>query len=244
MPIGGSVRIGTAGWSIPRELQPHFLGEGTHLERYATRFDSVEINSTFHRPHRPSTYARWAASVPEDFRFSVKLPRTITHDLGLRDAGERVEAFLGDVAHLGARLGCLLVQLPPKLELDSGAAGSFFAHLRARFGGGVAVEPRHESWFESAADRMLAGSRICRVVADPTRSPAGLGPGGWAGLAYYRLHGSPRMYYSSYDEGALDRWGAALLASQDAGIPAWCIFDNTTLGAGTANALSLKRRFP
>ncbi len=235
-------RIGTAGWSIPRELQPAFPPAGTHLERYAARFDSVEINSSFHRPHRASTYARWAASVPADFRFSVKLPRTITHDLGLRDAMVPVQDFLAQATLLGPRLGCLLVQLPPKLAMDRAVAAPFFAHLRDRFEGGIAVEPRHESWFGSEADRMLEGLHVSRVVADPVRAPAGLVPGGWRGMAYYRLHGSPRMYYSSYGEDALARLGDALLALRRDGVPAWCIFDNTTLGAGTANALSLVPR--
>jgi uncharacterized protein YecE (DUF72 family) len=79
-------------------------------------------------------------------------------------------------------------------------------------------------------------------VADPLRSPAGAEPGGWTGMAYYRLHGSPRMYYSSYDGEYLDRLAERLIKLRKAGIPHWCIFDNTTLGAGTANALELMER--
>lgn len=72
--------VGCAGWSLPREHWPAFAQEGTHLERYATRFNSVEINSSFYRPHLPMTYARWASSVPPGFHFSVKLPTRITHE--------------------------------------------------------------------------------------------------------------------------------------------------------------------
>jgi uncharacterized protein YecE (DUF72 family) len=71
------IRIGCAGWSLPRVEQERFPAAGSHLERYASVFDAVEINSSFHRPHRPATYARWAAAVPSSFRFSVKLPKTI-----------------------------------------------------------------------------------------------------------------------------------------------------------------------
>src|SRR5918993_2432455 len=70
--------IGTAGWSIPRAVAHEFTASGSHLERYARVLNGAEINSSFHRPHARAVYARWAAATPDDFRFSVKLPRTIT----------------------------------------------------------------------------------------------------------------------------------------------------------------------
>ena len=79
------VKVGCAGWSLPRVAWPEFPAAGTHLQRYAVHLNAVEINSSFYRPHQPATYARWAASVPESFRFSVKLPKTITHQQRLRD---------------------------------------------------------------------------------------------------------------------------------------------------------------
>jgi uncharacterized protein YecE (DUF72 family) len=233
------VYVGTAGWSLPRAGQERFPAEGSHLEKYASVLPAAEINSTFHRPHRASTYARWAESVPRAFRFSVKLPRTITHDQKLLDTDDLVAAFLEDLKPLGNRVGCLLVQLPPSLELSAPIARAFFTSLRERFDGSVAVEPRHLSWFTPAADRMLDARRIARVVADPLRAPSGAEPGGWKGMAYFRLHGSPRVYYSSYDDEYIARLAERLRTLRRAGIPTWCIFDNTTLGAGTANALSL-----
>ena len=234
--------VGTAGWSLPLAEQPRFPGEGSHLERYARVFRAVEINSTFHRAHRESTFARWAASVPPGFRFSVKMPRTITHDGKLVGTQALVRAFLGQLAPLGPRLGCLLVQLPPKLELDPRRARTFFAHLREVHDGPVALEPRHASWFTPVAERILVRFEIARVAADPPRAPGGFEPGGWRGLAYYRLHGSPRVYYSSYGDEFLDALASRLDALREEGITTWCIFDNTTLGAGTGNALSLAAR--
>ena len=231
--------IGTAGWSVPRQDQEHFPGDGTHLQRYARVFSCVEINSTFHRRHLPGTFARWAASVPGDFRFSLKMPRTITHDAGLVGTRDLVEDFLADITPLGDRADCLLVQLPPRLEFAPARARAYFSHLRERFPRSIAVEPRHASWFSAGADRLLGGFRIARVAADPPRAPLGFEPGGWAGLAYFRLHGSPRIYYSSYADAFLDALAARLDTLRKAGTPAWCIFDNTTLGAGTANGLSL-----
>jgi uncharacterized protein YecE (DUF72 family) len=170
------------------------------------------------------------------------MPRAITHDRRLADARPLVEEFLHQLRPLGKRVGCLLVQVPPKLELETRTARGFLDHLRHAFEGEVALEPRHESWFTPAAERMLARLRVARVAADPPRAPAGGDPGGWTGMAYYRLHGSPRMYYSSYEGDFLDALATRLGALRREGIPAWCIFDNTTLGAGTANALSLLAR--
>jgi uncharacterized protein YecE (DUF72 family) len=134
------------------------------------------------------------------------------------------------------------VQLPPKLELDVRRARAFLSHLRDRFDRSIAIEPRHESWLGPAGERLLDELRIARVAADPPRAPSGSEPGGWKGLAYYRLHGSPRMYYSSYDPAFIEHLATRLEALRAAGTPAWCIFDNTTLGAATGNALSLLDR--
>jgi hypothetical protein len=99
-------RIGTAGWSIALAHADAFPAEGAGLERYAARFDCSEINSTFHRPHRASTYERWAASVPEGFRFSAKLPKTITHERRLVDAEPLLAAFLAEVQPLADSSPC------------------------------------------------------------------------------------------------------------------------------------------
>ncbi len=234
--------IGTAGWSIPRAEQDHFPAGASHLARYAKVLPSVEINSTFHRPHRTATFERWAASVPRAFRFSVKLPRTITHDQRLAGCGSLVKSFLADLAPLGARLGCLLVQLPPSLAFEARVARAFFTSLRKHFTGGVALEPRHASWFADRPAKLLQEFEVARVAADPPRTDQGGDPGGWPGLAYFRLHGSPRMYYSSYEPAFLDELAGKLQALRRRRIPTWCIFDNTILGAGTGNALSMLER--
>ena len=90
------LRIGTAGWSIPKQHAAAFPGTGVHIERYARQLHAVEINSSFYRPHKPATYARWAASVPPEFRFAVKLPREITHERRLADVTAPLERLLGD----------------------------------------------------------------------------------------------------------------------------------------------------
>ena len=240
MPPSASAHIGCAGWSLPRPLWPQFRAEGTHLQRYATRLAAVEINSSFYRPHQRATYARWAAGVPQDFRFSVKMPRSITHERRLVDCAELLDAFLAQVDGLGARLGCLLVQLPPSLPFDAPVAGAFAAQLRERHGGAIALEPRHASWFTPLADTLLHGAQIARVQAHPALHAAGEAPGGWPGLLYLRLHGAPKMYYSPYGASALQSAAAQLQAAHAQGTQAWCIFDNTALGHATRNALELQ----
>ena len=239
-----TLHVGCAGWALPRAVQPAFPSEGTHLQRYAARFTAVEINSSFHRPHTPTTYARWAASVPDHFRFSVKTPKAITHERRLTDAESLLGEFLAQVSALGEKLGSLLIQLPPSLALDLATAESFLVSLRGRHTGAVALEPRHPSWFNEEAAGLLEAHRIARVAADPARVPAAGEPGGWAGTVYYRLHGSPRTYYSAYDEAYLRGLAVRLEEAAAGADDVWCIFDNTAMGAATGNALTLLDAHP
>ena len=234
--------IGTAGWSVPSRYFAEVPCGGSHLERYARRLNAVEINSSFYRPHQRKTYERWAQSVPAGFRFSVKVPKAITHEQRLSDCGALLDRFATEVTGLGDKLGVLLVQLPPKLALEKRVAGGFFRDLRKRFDTPVACEPRHASWFTPAINDWLAERRIARVAADPAPVAGAGEPGGWNGLAYYRWHGSPRIYYSDYDDAALAVLGRRLEVQRSRGVPTWCILDNTALGAALGNALALTAR--
>lgn len=233
-------RIGIAGWSLETEIQSRFPPEGTHLQRYASVFNAVEINSSFYRPHMPKTYGRWAESVPEDFRFAVKVPKEITHQLKLKAFAAPLDRFLAEIAGLGAKLGPLLVQLPPSLGFAADTARAFLEGLRRRYSGAVAWEPRHADWFGPGAEALLREFSIARVAADPALSPSAAVPGGWTGLIYRRLHGSPKMYYSAYApaylEGLADRMDAEARHAE-----VYCIFDNTAAGEAIPNALSLRK---
>jgi uncharacterized protein YecE (DUF72 family) len=236
---GETSHVGTAGWGLPQQWRGRFPSEGSYLERYAARFSAVEINSSFYRPHRRAVYERWAASVPPEFRFAVKLSRAITHDQRLVASDVLLDVFLDDVVGLGDRMGPLLVQLPPSLGFDDDQVDEFFATLRERYAGAVACEPRHESWFTPAAEALLRRHAVARVAADPARVPEAARPGGDDGLVYFRLHGSPKMYYSDYEPARLASVATALREAQARGADAWCILDNTALGAATGNALLL-----
>jgi uncharacterized protein YecE (DUF72 family) len=233
------VYIGTAGWNIPRAHKERFPPAGSGLQRYAARLNAAEINTSFYRPHAAATYERWAASVPADFRFSVKIPKVITHEQGLTRAREPLERFLGEIAGLGDRLGPLLVQLPPSHAFDARRAGRFFELLRARHAAEIVCEPRHQSWTTDAAVRLLTTFRVGRVAADPPRAKGLETPGGWPGLIYYRWHGSPRPYFSQYTPEQLTRLAVQLSVAQ---AETWCIFDNTGSGSAAGNALDLRDR--
>jgi uncharacterized protein YecE (DUF72 family) len=226
--------IGCAGWSLSRDVIDAFPPGGSQLERYAAVFNAVEINSSFYRPHQPKTYARWAASTPPHFRFSVKLPRTITHEARLRGVEAPLARFAGEAGELGGKLGAVLVQLPPSLALEADAAGALFAALRERFACMIACEARHASWFTPEATGLLREAGVTRVLADPVVGYRGAFEP-TAARAYVRLHGSPRIYYSRYGLEKIGETRTYLAAHPGS----WCIFDNTAGGAAVPNALEL-----
>jgi uncharacterized protein YecE (DUF72 family) len=231
--------IGTAGWAIPSQYKDQLPGSGSHLERYAQRLNAVEINSSFHRHHRVQTYARWASSVPPQFRFSVKVPRTLTHDGGLVADAEVLDQFAEEVAGLGRKLGVLLVQLPPKLEFDKPVTSRFFREFRKRIDVPFACEPRHASWGSKRADSVLDDLAVSRVAADPAPWDGAGEPGGFRKLAYFRWHGHPRKYYSNYDEERLTSLRQQMVLAGKHASHLWTIFDNTVLGCATGNALEI-----
>jgi uncharacterized protein YecE (DUF72 family) len=232
-----TLRIGTAGWSFPRTLDG-FPAEGTGLERYAARFNAVEVNSSFYRPHQRKTYERWAATTPANFRFMVKVPKTITHERRLVDCGEPLARFVEECAGLGEKQGPLLIQLPRSLRFDAALVSPFLEAWRALVSGGTVLEPRHVSWFGEEADALLRRFEVARVAADPAIVPAAADPGGWPALTYRRLHGSPVIYESAYDDKLLTGL-AKQLADEARTAEVWCVFDNTKFGAATTDALKV-----
>ena len=231
------VHVGIAGWSIRKEHVDLFAKDGTHLQRYASRFDAVEINSSFYQSHQRDTYEKWAKSVPARFRFAVKAPKLLTHEYGLAETGEPLSRFADEISGLGKKLGCVLVQLPPSLAYEPRTVETFFASFRARYRGPLVCEPRHPTWFTGAGDRRLDAHGVGRVGADPPCAEDGGEPAASRRVRYYRLHGSPQMYYSSYSSDYLDCLARRLTAAGRT--PVWCIFDNTARGAAVINAREL-----
>ncbi|MES2855328.1 MAG: DUF72 domain-containing protein [Bdellovibrionota bacterium] len=233
----GSIRIGTAGWVVPKEAALLFSdAPGSHLERYARTFACVEINSSFYRHHQASSYRKWAAHTPPGFRFSVKLSKVFTHERRLENPGTELNEVLSDVKELGVKLGCILVQLPPSLKFESKKAGAFFAKLRKTWPGHVALEPRHASWLSTPALKTMNDDELSFVISDPgLAAPDGLE----SKLLYYRLHGSPVRYRSRYTVEALAAYANEMFEAGRVGKDVWCIFDNTMFAHAAVNASEL-----
>jgi len=235
-----TLHIGAAGWSIPPQYKDEFPEDGSHLERYATRFACVEINSSFYRPHRPQTYARWAATVPNAFRFAVKIPKLISHNHRLQDCTDILLRFLDETAELGPKRGPLLLQLPPSFIYDPKTVNQFLQIARNHYTGPLICEPRHRSWFTPNATQCLTDHTTARVAADPAVTPEAGTPAAFPEPAYFRLHGKPELYTSSYAPTELEALSHQLAHSK--AVSTWCIFDNTARGAATQNALAVKAR--
>lgn len=228
--------IGTAGWSIPASLADRFPGEGSHLERYARVMNAAEINSSFHRPHRRSTFERWSSAVPRNFAFSVKMPKAISHEKRCVDCADELRAFLSESAGLGVKRRLLLLQLPPSFQFEQERMERFFSLCRRAEAPPIVCEPRHPSWFTAEANALLDAWHVARAGADPARAAAAEVPGGWKGISYFRMHGAPRVYYSSYSVESLSRLASMISMTPN---DTWCIFDNTASGAAAVDALKL-----
>jgi uncharacterized protein YecE (DUF72 family) len=163
----------------------------------------------------------------------------VTHERRLVDVADLLDDFLAWTSGLGVKRDVLLVQLPPSLGFVAATAEQFFGTLRERYDGNVVCEPRHASWFGEPPDALLRRYHVARVAADPVVSGGTPEPGGWPGLCYRRLHGSPIVYRSAYGSEELD---ALALRMRSATAPQWCIFDNTAAGAAAADALDLLAR--
>jgi uncharacterized protein YecE (DUF72 family) len=229
------IRVGLAGWSNPPTKRSERVPGQTHLSYYAAHFSCVEINSSFYRPHQSATYARWRDETPATFRFSVKMPRSITHESHLKRCAAEVARFYEDVAELRSKLAAVLVQLPPSLEFNGRTVRTFFNNLPRLRGTKVVCEPRHPSWFSSAAENSLREAGVSRVAADPARCPGAEAAGGVRRFGYFRWHGSPRLYYSKYSEVQLTAFAETVTSTKATDI--WCVFDNTARHAAWDDAL-------
>ena len=170
----GSLHIGTQGWTY-RDWSGSFYARDADrkdlLPQYARVFDALEIDSTFHYIPRPEVVTAWRARTPDTFRFTAKIPGKITHERGLVDAEEVLTPFLASMALLGERLGCLLVQLPPGFQRNTGTLSRLESFLNLlpvndfRF----AFEFRHPSWIKAEVFDLLRRNRAAWTIQDQPR---------------------------------------------------------------------------
>ena len=159
--------IGVSGFSYaswkgvfyPKDTKPDGM-----LEAYATKLNSVEVNSSFYHMPTSTTTAKWAKSTPETFRFSFKANRKITHFMKLKNAKTEFTFFLKGLEPIGEKLGCILVQLPPYMKQDYSTLEMFLAESPKSFH--IAVELRHTSWFGNGLNDLLSKYNAALCVAD------------------------------------------------------------------------------
>lgn len=227
------IYVGTVSWSIPKIATDHFPIEGSHLERYSLRLDAVEIDSSFYKDHREQSYRKWASLTPGYFRFSVKLHKRFTHECNLEIDENDLLENLRTISVLGDKWGALLLQFPKGQEFHFDNMKNFYQIIRKIFLGPVALEARNLTWMREESLALLKMFNISKVTADPERCPFDHD----SQIQYYRLHGSPETYKSNYNEEYLNNLYEEM---RSATTDIWCIFDNTTFGHATNNAIMIK----
>src|SRR3989440_8592883 len=161
------VRVGTSGYSYKEWkgiFYPQDLPAAKMLSFYAERFDSVEINNTFYRMPDAGMVGKWAEQVPDAFTFVLKAPQLITHRKRLKEVEAPAALFFERAGALGPRLGPLLFQLPPNLKKDMARLTTFLAQVPTDRR--VALEVRHESWYDDEVYEALRGRDVALCVAD------------------------------------------------------------------------------
>ena len=238
--IPGKIRIGISGWTYPpwrRRFYPAKLPQNQELSYAANIFTSIEINGTFYSLQRPESFGKWAESTPEDFIFSVKGPRFITHMRRLKDAKVPLANFFASgLLRLGPKLGPLLWQLPPNFKFDPKRIEAFLKLLPRDTEAAVALARRHDkrlsgrSWMKIDESRPLRHCMEIRhesfrtpdfiellrsyntglVCADTVEWPRLMDV--TSNFMYCRLHGSEELYASGYDDQSLDKWAERVFA--------------------------------
>lgn len=219
--------IGTSGWVYPHwrgRFYPAKLPQSRWLEHYATIFDTVELNNPFYRQPARETFEKWGRAVPEDFRYSVKLNRWITHFKRLRIEPESVERSYGTMAGLGQKLGIVLAQLPPRMKFDAERFEDYF-RMVSRRRRRHALEPRDEAWFTDEALAALHKRNVALCIQDSakwkTRHDAVT-----ADFVYLRFHGPEALYGSGYSDRQLRVWAGRIRDWVDRGLDVWAYFNN------------------
>lgn len=237
--------LGTIGFTYPEwkgSFYPVGLPANQSLNFYSKVFNCVEINTTFYGPQSPEQIARWAAAVPENFRFCLKAPRRITHDLRLQNAEGEMRAFLDSSAGLGEKFGAMLIQLPPSLTIaERPSLESFLAALPR--GNRYAVEFRHSSWHVPATADLLRKYGVCWVATDYEDLPVEIHP--ITDFLYLRWIGKhnviPHPGYEVTDRTArLRDWLERIKTNLDGGEILFGFFDNDYAGHAPATCMKLK----
>jgi len=231
--------IGTSGWSYPSFrgiLYPEGLKSKDWLRFYAERFNTVEINATFYRTPRKSTFEKWHAETPQDFVFSVKAHKSITHVKRLKDVNDELKTFFNSIKPLKEKGRVILFQLPPSLTFNKEVIENFLAMLPSDYK--HVLEIRNKSFHTEEFFELLRKSGVCLCFSDfGGRYPS------WvevmtANFLYVRMHGREKIYFSNYSEEDLKELSQTIKRFKADEV--YVYFDNTGIGYAVPNALRLR----
>ncbi len=233
------LHIGTSGWSYNHWkglFYPEELSKEEWLEYYTQSFDSVELNSSFYHLPKLKTFENWRKRTPEDFVFSVKGSRFISHILKLNNGREPLQNLLDNASGLGPKLGPVLFQLPPNFKLDFERLEKFAKILPTdqRF----TFEFRHESWFCEEVYNLLKENNLALTISDTPKYP--LVEKVTADFVYVRLHGHEVLYTSKYSKPELKGWAEKIKAWLADDRDVYIYFDNDAHAHAVTNAKELK----
>lgn len=233
--------IGTSGWSYNHWqgiLYPSNTLVSKRLPYYVARYDTVELNASFYRWPKDTTFALWRAKTPPGFTMSVKASRGLTHGRKLLQPEIWIERTERGVKQLGDRLGVVLAQLPPNLEYDQARLAFFLACWPGWIR--LAVEFRHPSWHREETYALLAAHGAAYCVMSGANLPCVLRV--TAPFAYVRFHGPDpnQLYGGSYTEQNLRWWADRIREWQAQGHAVWAYFNNDWAGHALHNAGTLK----
>ena len=226
---------------VPRSQYPPEFREKSRLAYYSSLFNSIEINSIFYKLPRTSTVINWAETVPDDFRFTFKVSKTITHVKGLDFAVKDINEFIKTVEHIGNKKGCLLAQFPPSLKIERldklqdllEALGEATQNNEWR----IAAEFRNSSWYEREVYELLNEFNISMVIHDIPASATPLHemPGDFI---YLRFHGPEPRYRGSYSNEYLQKYAENIKQWLKEGKTVYAYFNNT-VGDAVDNLITL-----
>ena len=237
--MGGTIRIGCSGW-IYRHWRslfyPEKLAQRLWFGHYADTFETVELNTSFYHLPKPESFAKWRDQAPPGFRYAVKAPRFITHMKKLKECDEPVAEFLRRARNLGATIGPILCQLPPRWACNPERLDSFIALLPRDLT--HVFEFREKSWLSEEVLSLLDARGVSFCAHDMPGSQTAR----WAAgpIAYVRFHGGEGKYWGRYSEEGLLGWTDWIVEQARGGRDVWCYFNNDIEAHAIHDALTLR----
>ncbi len=233
-----NLHIGTSGFYYDHwigKCYPETISKRDLLHYFVQKFKTVEINSTFYHLPRQSTIAHWLEVSPDDFLFTLKANRSITHIKKLKDAGKEVRTFIHLIKPMKEKLGVILFQLPPSLKLDIGLLDNFLSGLPKGYR--YALEFRHASWMDQVVFDLLALHSVGFCINDfgKKQTPRIV----TAPFVYLRMHGPGGRYNGKYDKEQIAALCAAIKRFVADGKEVFCYFNNDMEGYAWENAQEL-----